>query len=151
MFLWQPIITNDYLTIITIIGPTSNRSDASPKSDAHCNWRLGKSWWSGYKGSNHLGLEREKWPEREILERIAGSWKRGATMMNCGQPDIRLPPQASPPCSRFCSCAWFPSFLSCKFSSRSWIACARGDGDTSEMSSFLFSLWYSCNPWSGCD
>ena len=32
MFLRQPIIANDYFTIITIIGPTINRSDASPKS-----------------------------------------------------------------------------------------------------------------------
>ena len=31
MFLRQPIIANDYFTIITIIGPTINRSDASPK------------------------------------------------------------------------------------------------------------------------
>ena len=34
MFLRQPIIANDYFTIITIIGPTINRSDASPKSNA---------------------------------------------------------------------------------------------------------------------
>ena len=32
MFLRQPIIANDYFMIITIIGPTINRSDASPKS-----------------------------------------------------------------------------------------------------------------------
>ena len=32
MFLRQPIIANDYFTIITIIGPTINRSDASLKS-----------------------------------------------------------------------------------------------------------------------
>ena len=32
MFLRQPIIANDYFTIITIIGPAINRSDASPKS-----------------------------------------------------------------------------------------------------------------------
>ena len=35
MFLRQPIIANDYFTIITIIGPTINRSDASPKSNAN--------------------------------------------------------------------------------------------------------------------
>jgi len=34
VFLRQPIIANDYFTIITIIGPTINRSDASPKSRA---------------------------------------------------------------------------------------------------------------------
>ena len=34
MFLRQPIIANDYFMIITIIGPTINRSDASPKSKA---------------------------------------------------------------------------------------------------------------------
>ena len=33
-FLRQPIIANDYFTIITIIGPTINRSDASLKSIA---------------------------------------------------------------------------------------------------------------------
>ena len=33
MFLRQPIIANDYFTIITIIGPTINRSDASLKSN----------------------------------------------------------------------------------------------------------------------
>ena len=32
MFLRQPIIANDYLTIIIIIGPTINRCDASLKS-----------------------------------------------------------------------------------------------------------------------
>ena len=32
MFSRQPIIKNDYFTIITIIGPTINRSDASLKS-----------------------------------------------------------------------------------------------------------------------
>ena len=32
MFLRQPIIANDYFTIITIIGPTINPSDASLKS-----------------------------------------------------------------------------------------------------------------------
>ena len=32
MFLRQPIIANDYFTIITIIGPTIKRSDASLKS-----------------------------------------------------------------------------------------------------------------------
>ena len=31
-FLRQPTISSDYLTIITIIGPTNNGSDASPKS-----------------------------------------------------------------------------------------------------------------------
>ena len=34
MFLRQPIIANDYFMIITIIGPTINRSDASLKSNA---------------------------------------------------------------------------------------------------------------------
>ena len=38
MFLRQPIIANDYFTIITIIGPTINRSDASPKSTLHQRW-----------------------------------------------------------------------------------------------------------------
>ena len=33
-FLRQPIIANDYFTIITIIGPTINRSDASLKSSS---------------------------------------------------------------------------------------------------------------------
>ena len=33
MFLRQPIIANDYFMIITIIGPTINRSDASLKSN----------------------------------------------------------------------------------------------------------------------
>ena len=33
MFLRQPIIANDYLDIIIIIGPTINRSDASLKSN----------------------------------------------------------------------------------------------------------------------
>ena len=37
MFLRQPIIANDYFTIITIIGPTINRSDASLKSSAEKN------------------------------------------------------------------------------------------------------------------
>ena len=40
MFLRQPIIADDYFMIITIIGPTINRSDASPKSMAGRCWLL---------------------------------------------------------------------------------------------------------------
>ena len=37
MFLRQQIIADDYFTIITIIGPMINRSDASLKSISHAS------------------------------------------------------------------------------------------------------------------
>ena len=47
MFLRQPIIANDYFTIITIIGPTINRSDASLKSyPTQCAYNLTTTMYS---------------------------------------------------------------------------------------------------------
>ena len=50
MFLRESIIANDYFTIITIIGPTINRSDASLKSNRGVRLdRLSLKKWKFYQ------------------------------------------------------------------------------------------------------
>ena len=80
MFLRQPIIANDYFMIITIIGPTINRSDASPKSNLWPNRLIFlikaidcslTRFWARPSGSPHFFL----FDEKSLLQKFIAVWR----------------------------------------------------------------------------